>query len=197
MTTLSTATSARRARPTQIAHFVLKTANFKNVVQWYKEFFEAEPVFENEELAFYTYDDEHHRYAIISVPPVDGQPTERTGIDHVAFSYPTMEDIVFNYERLKAKGILPFVGVNHGPTTSLYYQDPDGVQIEIQVDNHTAVGTPHDFFRSSTFAGNPIGVEFDPDLLTEKFRAGVPDAELMQQGSAPVQPGKNFLPLPG
>jgi catechol 2,3-dioxygenase-like lactoylglutathione lyase family enzyme len=196
MTTLNSSIAAQRARPIQIAHFVVKTRRFKDVVQWYKEFFESATVFESDELAFFTYDDEHHRYAIISEPGVDGSESDRTGIDHIAFAYSTMADLIYNYERLKEKGILPFVGINHGPTTSLYFHDPDGVQVEIQVDNHTALGGPHDFFKTQTFARNPVGVEFDPDLLSEKFHAGVPDQELMLQGSAPVKPGSEYLPIP-
>jgi hypothetical protein len=33
--------------------------------------------------------------------------------------------------------------------------------------------------HSPAFYRNPIGVEYDPDALVEKFRAGVPVAELV------------------
>jgi hypothetical protein len=34
---------------------------------------------------------------------------------------------------------------------------------------------------SPAFDRNPIGVEYDPDELVKKFRAGVPVAELVQR----------------
>ena len=39
--------------------------------------------------------------------------------------------------------------------------------------------------RSGAFKRNPIGVEFDPDVLCARFDRGDPVAELVQQGSAP------------
>ena len=39
--------------------------------------------------------------------------------------------------------------------------------------------------RSGTFQRNPIGVEFDPEVLARRLAAGDPLSELVQQGSAP------------
>ena len=46
------------------------------------------------------------------------------------------KDISAEVVRLKAAGILPYWCINHGPTTSLYYKDPDGNVIELftQID---------------------------------------------------------------
>ena len=38
--------------------------------------------------------------------------------------------------------------------------------------------------HSPVFARNPLGVEFDPQRLLERFRGGDPVDELLQQGSA-------------
>ena len=40
------------------------------------------------------------------------------------------------------------------------------------------------FVRSSAFAENPVGVEFDPDRLLERYCNGDPLHELSMQGSA-------------
>src|SRR3546814_5760383 len=69
------------------------------------------------------------------------------------------------YERLRDKGIRPVFPINHGPTTSMYYADPDGNQIELQVDNYDKIEDATAFFYSEAFAENPVGVEFDPDEL--------------------------------
>ena len=43
-----------------------------------------------------------------------------------------------------------------------------------------------DAFMRGPFRENPIGVNFDADVLLERFRAGVPVAELLAQVVAPA-----------
>ena len=175
----------RRISPIQMAHMVIKTRRFAEVVEWYKAVLQPEVVFENERVIFLTFDDEHHRIAIASSPDIEVYNPKSGGIDHVAYSYSSLGDLIYTYERLKASGILPHWCVNHGPTTSMYYKDPDGVRVELQVDNLAAVD-PRGFFSTETFAANSVGIDFDPDVLAEKFHAGVSEADLMKQGSAPA-----------
>src|SRR3546814_11674198 len=77
----------------------------------------------------------------------------------------SLGDLLANYIRLKNIGILPYWCINHGPTTSLYYRDLDGNQIETQVDNFDTPEKLTAFFKSEAFQENPLGVQFDPDLL--------------------------------
>lgn len=173
-----TDTKARRVTPTKFAHAVLRTLQLEAMVNWYKTVLEAEIVQENKFVAFMTYDDEHHRIAIASLPNLVERQPGSVGLDHLAYTYGSIGDLVFTYERLKAVGILPVVSINHGPTTSLYYRDPDGNKLEMQVDNFDTVAELKGFFKSGAFTKNPIGVNFDPDELARKYHAGVPDAEL-------------------
>jgi len=175
----------RRITPKQMAHMVIKTPRFEEVVAWYKTLFQADTVFENERVIFLTFDDEHHRIAIAHAPDIDSYDPKRGGIDHVAYSYGSLDDLIYTYERLKSANIIPHWCINHGPTTSFYYRDPDGVRVELQVDNVAAVD-PRGFFQTDVFAKNSVGVDFDPDVLAAKFHAGVAEADLMKQGSAPV-----------
>src|SRR3546814_5178524 len=93
----------------------------------------------NELLAFLSYDEEHHRVAILNVPGLQPQPEGVVGVHHCAFTYATLADLMATYERLRDKGIRPVFPINHGPTTSMYYADPDGNQIELQVDNYDKI----------------------------------------------------------
>jgi hypothetical protein len=90
------------------------------------------------------------------------------------------EHLVGAHERLKAKGIVPVATINHGPTTSMYYSDPDGNRVELQIDNFESVEDLKGFFSSDAFEKNPIGVNFDADELARKFHEGVPEAELIK-----------------
>jgi hypothetical protein len=99
----------------------------------------------------------------------------------VAFTYASLADLVDTYERLKELGIRPYWSINHGPTTSCYYRDPDGNQVELQIDNFESTDALNAWFRSGAFADNPIGVEFDPDDLIARYRAGTPQEELVRR----------------
>lgn len=55
-------------RPRYFAHIVLRTANYKPMSEFYKTFLGGHATYENEKLSFITYDEEHHRVAILNLP---------------------------------------------------------------------------------------------------------------------------------
>jgi catechol 2,3-dioxygenase-like lactoylglutathione lyase family enzyme len=170
-------------RPSKIAHFVVRTKNVPALVGWYKEVFEAEAVFDNGKLAFLYFDDEHHRIAIGELPGLEEPNHKASGIDHVAFSYNRIEELLYTYVRLKKAGIIPFVRIDHGPTTSFYYRDPEGNQVELQVDNFATLEGAHGYFQSEAFLANPIGVEIDADALVARLEAGERPEDLLRSGT--------------
>lgn len=168
-------------KPVKLAHFVVRTSRYSEVVEFYKLVFKAEASYENEVLAFLTYDEEHHRIAVLNVPGLADQPDGVAGVHHVAFTYATLRDLLENYERLKQIGIRPVYVINHGPTTSLYYEDPDRNQLEFQVENYATVEESGKFFSSEAFSENPIGVEFDPEDMLRRLRAGESEEDLKRR----------------
>ena len=158
--------------PIKLAHVVFRTSQYKELVGWYKLVLNATPAFENEGIAFLAYDDEHHRIALINTPGLQPQRSGVAGVHHVAFTYETLGGLLDNYERLKAHGVLPVWCINHGPTTSMYYTDPDANQVEFQVDNCDTVEQAGEYFFTKEFSENPLGVDFDPEDLTARYRAG-------------------------
>ena len=171
-------------RPVRLAHFVLRSNHFADTTAWYRTVLGAEPVFDNPFICFLTYDDEHHRLAIVNTADAPDAPTGCAGVDHIAFTLASLGDLLSSFRRLHNLGIQPHLCINHGPTTSLYYRDPDGNQVELQVDNFDTPEALKGWFESEDFAQNPIGVTFDPDKLIERFEAGHPIEELVKQGSA-------------
>jgi catechol 2,3-dioxygenase-like lactoylglutathione lyase family enzyme len=172
--TLVAETSVRASivSPAKLAHFVLRTNRYAAMLDWYKTVLNATPAFENGGLAFLCYDDEHHRVAILNIPTLADQPEGMVGVHHIAFTYASLTDLLENFERLGKLGINPVYTINHGPTTSLYYADPDQNQLEFQVENFDTVEESGKFFFSAAFAENPIGVEIDPADLLRRLRAG-------------------------
>ena len=164
--------------PIKLAHVVFRTSRFHEMLAWYKKVFNATPAFESDQIAFLAYDDEHHRIAFINIPNLAEQPAGQVGMHHVAFTYENLETLLGNYERLKEQGIEPLWPVNHGPTTSLYYGDPDGNQLEFQVDNYDTVEEAGEFFFTEQFARNPIGVDYDPEDLRKRLDAGEAENEV-------------------
>ena len=170
--------SGTMVSPVKLAHFVLRTSRFAEILAWYKLVFNATPAFEGPDIAFLAYDDEHHRIAFLNMPGLAPQPGGIAGVHHVAFTYDSLTTLLENYARLRDLGITPAWPVNHGPTTSLYYVDPDGNQLEFQVDNYDTVEAAGEFFFTEAFAQNPIGVDFDPEALLARLRAGEDEASL-------------------
>lgn len=177
-------TARRRGKlaPIRFAHAVLRTGQLRMMVDWYRTVLEADIQYSNEWIAFITYDEEHHRLAFVARPGTIGKVPNAAGLEHLAYAYADMGELVATYERLKAAGIVPVRSINHGPTTSMYYSDPDGNQVELQVDNFDTPEECHAWFYSPEFAENPIGVTFDPDDLAAKFHAGVPVEQLKRRG---------------
>jgi catechol-2,3-dioxygenase len=181
------------ARPQKIAHVVYQTRRFEEMLAWYRQVFEARVVWQNPALAFLTYDDEHHRFAFanLSVLKPDGaEEGERggVGVNHVAYTYASVGDLLENYARLKQAGIRPYWPVHHGVTLSLYYRDPDGNRMEFQVDCCATAEQAQAFMRSDAFAANPVGVAIDPEALLAQYRSGVPVETLLAQPAGPMSP---------
>ena len=130
---------------------------------------------------FLTYDDEHHRIAIINRPDLADRPENAVGMDHCAFTYASLEDLFATYERLRDQGITPYWCINHGPTLSMYFRDPDGNQMELQIDVFDTNEGVNAWMAQSDFMTNPIGVKFDPDDLLARYRGGEDRATLLER----------------
>jgi catechol 2,3-dioxygenase-like lactoylglutathione lyase family enzyme len=181
--------------PDLLAHFVVKTARAKEMIDWYGAVFGAWVVHDGRQVAFLSWDAESHRLALAKLPrfvryafPLSRIRRKAYGIDHVAFTYHSLERLLRNYERLKHAGIRPVWAINHGPTTSLYYEDPEGNRLEFQTENFATGEATAQFFSSRDFAANPIGVNIDPDYLLERLEAGEDAAELLKPGAG-TRPG--------
>ena len=167
-----TAWARGRIAPAKFAHMVLRTSRYEEMIRWYKTVLEAEVMAGTPGAAFLTYDDEHHRIAVLNVPGLSEKDARAAGVDHCAFTYATIEDLFATYERLKPLGITPFWTVNHGPTLSFYYADPDGNRIELQMDIFATNEEVNGWMQQSDFETNPIGVKFDAEDLIARYRSG-------------------------
>lgn len=177
-------------KPVKFAHVVYQTRRYNEMIAWYEDVFEARVVHQDPALAFMTYDDEHHRFAFANLDvlqPGGGDRRGEVGVNHVAYTYASVGDLMDTYQRLKAKGILPYWPVHHGITLSLYYRDPDGNRMEFQVDACTAA-EGEAFMNSPAFAANPVGVEYDPEDLLARLLAGADQKSLLTRPEGAPSP---------
>ena len=139
---------------------------------WYKTALSAKPMFENAVVCFLSYDEEHHRIMIGEAPGATPRDPAATGVVHWAYAFETFDQLVNAYERLRDQGIVPKSCINHGFTTSLYYPDPDGNEVELAMDNFSDTEAMNQWFGRGGFDRNFIGVPFDPEEMLKRHREG-------------------------
>lgn len=171
-------------RPAYISHYGIRARQMKKMVEWYRLVFNATVQHENEFLAFMTFDEEHHRLVIFEDEATVAKPENAAGVDHVGYGMASFGQLVATYERLKTAGIVPFLPLNHRFTTSLYYRDPDGNEVELSVDNFSKEECSA-FVTSDAMieiGKPPFGYTFDPDELAAMYHRGLPDQMLARIG---------------
>ncbi len=177
----ATAKKRNRIAPVKFAHIVFRTSQHEEMLQWYQTVLEAEVVIGTQFLSFLTYDDEHHRIGIANIAGLVDRDPQSVGVEHCAFTYANLDDLVATYERLRYEGIEPYWCINHGPTLSFYYRDPDGNQVELQIDVFDDIESVNEWFLKSDFDINPIGVKIDPQEFIRKFKSGVTLDKLLRR----------------
>ena len=179
--------------PIRFAHTVFRTARFEEMKAWYQTVLGAHVVHGNPMIAFLTYDDEHHRVAVINNPGSPAPDPAAAGVHHIAYTYGELGELLSTYRRLKASGIEPARCINHGPTISMYYRDPDGLRVELQIDVFATMDEAHAYLTGPDFAENPIGIIFDPEQLIRDYEAGRAYADLVRR--PPLPPGKTPMDM--
>ena len=75
--------------------------------------------------------DNHHDLGLFSVGPnAPRAPRGSTGLYHLAWEVPTIEDLATAARELSAAGALGGAS-DHGVSKSLYARDPDGIEFEV------------------------------------------------------------------
>ena len=170
-----------------IHHVNLKTTRLDEMVDWYSLTVGLEVNFRNRLAAFLTNDAANHRLALLAVPGLkhDRQRITRDGMHHLAFEYPSLDELLGTYLRLRTRRILPHACLDHGMTMSLYYLDPDGNSVELQADNYGDWGASSEFMRADPhFTEDPIGKPVDPGALVAARRAGTNPRQLHERAYA-------------
>jgi hypothetical protein len=62
----------------------------------------------------------------------------------------------------------------------MYYRDPDGNEIETQVDNFDDPDKATEMMNSEAFQKNVLGADYDPEELCRKVDAGLEEEEALK-----------------
>jgi catechol 2,3-dioxygenase len=190
--------------PKAVLHHVnFKTVRMQQMIEWYGIVIGTTVTFQYPGGAWLTNDSANHRIALLTVPGLENDPEKirHTGLHHTAYEYPSLDDLLDEYSRLKEHSITPGGCIDHGMTTSFYYVDPDGNAVELQVDNFGDWSRSTEFMRSAPeFAADPIGTPIDPEQLLAARDAGATPQELHERGYRgefmPDGPIETLLPSP-
>ena len=191
----------------KLHHLGLTTANLEAMTEWYRKVLGMTLVHRTASAAggqkdapsltaaWVSNDEANHRLAFVQLPDLTGDPdrSRHHRMQHVAFEYRTIDELLGTYARLKGLGVVPALCTDGGSQTAFYYEDPDCNSVEINVDNYGDCWTSGEHMRTSPdFARNPMGTYVDPDKMIAARKAGASPWELHERARAgefaPLQP---------
>jgi catechol 2,3-dioxygenase-like lactoylglutathione lyase family enzyme len=170
--------------PVKFGHVVLRTGDMPRLRDWYLHVLNARVSYQNDQVSFLTYDDEHHRVGIVQFPEIGAGSGQGAGLEHLSFTYRGLGALLATYRRLKVSTIEPFWTINHGPTISMYYRDPDDNKVELQVDIFATIEATNQFL-DRYYPENFMGIIFDPEQMIRDYERGMPLEDLYRRPPLP------------
>ena len=74
--------------------------------------------------------------------------------------------------QLRDQGIDPAVCIAHGVTASMYYRDPDGNFVELQIDTFAEPDEATAYMNGPEYGADSVGPQFDPEEMLRRRRDG-------------------------
>lgn len=168
-------------------HVNLKTTQRDAMVEWYRCVVGVQVVTQTAGGTWLSNDESNHRLALVTeqalgTPIVRDPERLHDGLLHTAWEFATVDDLLATYERLERLAIVPRRAVNHGPTLSFYYTDPDGNQVELQCDTFGDWSMSLSFMQTSEqFEQDPFGPDVDPALMLSDRRNDISAEEVLRR----------------
>jgi catechol 2,3-dioxygenase len=177
----------------KLHHLGLTTGNIEPLLDWYRKLLGMTIVHQTDsaagsrentpkiKAAWVSNDEGNHRLAFMELPGLSADPDRASHhrLQHFAFEYRNIDELLGTYVRLKGLGIVPVMCADEGAQTAFYYEDPDRNSVEINVDNFGDCWTSGEYMRTSTeFAADPLGIFVDPEKMVAARDAGASPWEL-------------------
>ncbi|HTY85513.1 MAG TPA: VOC family protein [Silvibacterium sp.] len=193
----------------KLLHYGLTTADMDAMADWYRKVLGMKlnhrskipaiarltrhaPPFSG--FSFVSNDERDHRIVFFQIPgaTVDPEKRRHTGLQHVAFEYASLDDLLGTYLRLKGLGIVPLWAADHGVAMAFYYEDPDQNVVELNVNNFGEAWTATEYLETAA-SGMPAQV--DPEKMVVARQAGASLWEIHKRAAAgEFAPAEPFNP---
>ena len=172
----------------RLQHCGLTTGNLDAMLEWYGKVLgitvnkrvtaPAGTPFKT--VAFASNDEVNHRLSFFDTPglPADGNNDQHARVQHIAFEYDTLDDLLGTYVRLKNLGIPLLWAADQFIQTAIYYADHDGNIIELNVNNFTSDWTVTEQLKNLPAR---LHVNIDPEKMIEARKAGASAWELHER----------------
>ena len=175
----------------RLQHCGLTTGNLDAMLEWYEKVLgitvnkravaPAGTPFKT--VAFASNDEVNHRLSFFETPGLkaDGDRDDHARVQHIAFEYETLDDLLGTYVRLKKLGIPLLWAADQFIQTAIYYADPDGNIIELNVNNFTSDWTVTEQLKHLPAQ---LHMNVDPEKMIAARKAGASVWELHERAVA-------------
>jgi catechol 2,3-dioxygenase len=166
--------------PKEIGHIVLNVTDVKRSTEFYRDVvgFQVSRYRPDGTGAFLTCGIVHHNLALFKAPE-GARPTEKgaIGLNHFAFKIGGYTALQEAHKRLIEVGATIDHIVDHGMTRSVYFLDPDGIEMELFCDTFATEEEGLSFMKSTGGRATPMDI-----TAPEPARPAVPKADFTRVG---------------
>jgi catechol 2,3-dioxygenase len=166
--------------PQEIGHLVLNVTDVARSTAFYRDVvgFQVARYRPNGTGAFLTCGVVHHNLALFKAPE-GAQPSQKgqIGLNHFAFKVESYNALQEAYTRLVAANATIVHLVDHGMTRSVYFLDPDGIEMELFCDTFATEAEGLAFMKSTPGQATPIDI-----TAPEPIRPAIPQADYTRVG---------------
>jgi len=147
--------------PKEIGHLVLNVTDVERSTTFYRDVvgFQVSRYRPDGTGAFLTCGLVHHNLALFKAP-AGAQPAQKgqIGLNHFAFKVESYQSLQEAHTRLvEADATIDHI-VDHGMTRSVYFLDPDGIEMELFCDTFATEAEGLTFMKSTGGRATPIDI---------------------------------------
>jgi catechol 2,3-dioxygenase len=166
--------------PEEIGHVVLNVSDVERSTKFYRDVvgFQVARYRPDGTGAFLTCGVVHHNLALFKAP-AGAQPVQKgqIGLNHFAFKVESYEALQKAHERLVAADATIDHIVDHGMTRSVYFLDPDGIEMELFYNTFDTEAEGLVYMKSTPGQATPMDI-----TAPEPARPDIPQADYTQIG---------------
>jgi len=174
-----------------LQHCGITTGNLDAMLEWYSKVLglfvhnrvKAPAGSPFKTVAFATNDEVNHRLSFFEAPDVsiDNERERHARVQHIAFEYESLDDLLGTYVRLKKLAMDPLWAADQYFQTAIYYEDPDGNIIELNTNNFANDWTVTEQLRALP---PQVHINVDPEKMVAARKAGASPSELHERAVA-------------